>query len=156
MAAAAKPVEEPELKSPWEGKESRYPSDWMDKKETLFQADYIDSMYGLRLFLRKDGRKRGLWIFLEEDSTARLDSDFRSFEHGMKEFLTELKKLMKKPDDQMFEFNIRMALKHHFDLFFSHRTEGTGFRFTWSQLRNFIAKAKKGIADEKRKTDVDD
>ena len=128
-----------------------YPSDYRDKADILFEAPYHDSLYFLRMTLQRDGRRRGLWVVLEEDTMTRVNQDIRMFDQGMKNFLPELKKLYAKGEPEPYE--VKSALRIHFDWFFDHRTEGTGMRLTWSQVRKFIAALTAREKEEKHKTE---
>lgn len=119
--------------------------------DTLFKARYIDSLFGTTLFLRRDGRRRGLWVWLEEDHKARIRQDTRIFEEGLKKFTAWLEApdgYKEKPE--MLGFMLRSI---HFDYFFGHRTEGSAVRLTWPQLRKFIKAAKDAEKAETRKTE---
>ena len=122
----------------------------------LYVADYVDSMFGLRLSLKKDGRKRGLWVFLEEEINSRMDQDWRIFEDGMEKLIPELEKIFAKKNEKdlkMRPFEVRQALRLHLDYFLSHRTQGQGFRFTWKQLKKFIGKITYAEKAEKKKSE---
>jgi hypothetical protein len=123
-------------------------------REQLLMLTYADSIYDNRLFLLKDGRKRGLWIFLEEDPTLRIKADARFFDQGFDAFMKDLDTFDKK--DTMYRFKIFTSLKIHFDPFFGHRTEGSAIRMTWKKVLKLAAALRKGYKDEKKKTDVED
>lgn len=126
-------------------------------KDALFEATYADSIFDQRLFLTDDGRKRGLWIWLEEDSHSRIEQDSRIFNEGLKRFVEHLKKKpsLTKPEN-MFEFV--MTLKMDFDYFFSHRTEASAIRLSWRKSKLLAAALNKAHRDEKHKSleDYDD
>ena len=125
-----------------------------DDPDTLYSARYIDSLFGLKLFLRRDGRRRGLWVWLEEDHKARIEQDRRLFEKGFKDFYEEMKKSVEKTGKMPEPMDVLFRLKHlHLSYFFDHRTEATAMRLTWPQLRRFIKKLKESEAAEKEKTE---
>jgi hypothetical protein len=125
-----------------------------DDPDTLFEAEYIDSLFGLKLFLRRDGRRRGLWVWLEENIKYRIEQDSRIFEDGFKKFYAELKAHVEKKGTLPDPFTLLFALKHnHFDYFFGHRTEATAVRLTWPQVRKFIKKLEESEAAEEHKTE---
>jgi hypothetical protein len=147
-------VEDDETETEDEYEPRYYTKDEKQDPDTLFSARYIDSMYGLKLFLTRDGRRRGLWVWLEEDSKARIESDSRIFNEGFKKFYDELKKKVEKTGKLPDPMDLLFSLKHiHFDYFFGHRTEATAVRLTWPQVRNFIKKLKAGEKDETKKTE---
>lgn len=135
--------------------EARYSmKDEKHDPDTLFSARFIDSMYGLKMFLTRDGRRRGLWVWLEEDHKARIDSDSRIFNESFKKFYAELKKTVEKTGKLPDPLDMLFSFKHlHFDYFFGHRTEATAMRLTWPQVRDFIKKLKAGEKDETKKTE---
>lgn len=122
--------------------------------DTLFRARYIDSLFGTTLFLRRDGRRRGLWVWLEEDHKARIEQDARIFEEGFKKFYEEMKKKVEKTGKMPDPLDLMFQLKHlHLSYFFDHRTEGAAVRLTWPQLRKFIKAATEAEKAEKEKTE---
>lgn len=124
-----------------------------DDDNVLFKANYADSMYGMRMLLLRDGRRRGLWVWLEEEVYTRLNSDKRRFDQGMDKFLPELEKIFAKKDKENRMFEVRQALRFHLSLFFDNRTQGTAVRLTWPQVRELAAQLKAGDKDEKEKTE---
>ncbi len=135
---------------------SRHSTKILNKGKILMEARYPDSMYDLRLFLLKDGRKRGLWVNLEEDSERRNEQDHASFKRGFDEFVKYLtgKKLnfnKLKPGD-LFEL-VMMMKNIHFRTFFDRRTEGVGLRLSWKQVKKLAAALNKGHRNEKAKTE---
>ena len=126
-------------------------------KDALLELDWCDSIFDLRLFLTDDGRKRGLWVWLEEDAKRRVENDAEIFNEGFKKFVEHLKK--KKYDfanlkpEQGFDFIF--SLKLYFDYFFSHRTEAAAIRLSWKQVKKLEAALKKEHAAEKNKTEED-
>lgn len=126
-------------------------------EDAFFAATYPDSLYDVRLFLTGDGRKRGLWVCLEEDWKARSEQDWRLFSEGLKKFKAWLddpkKGYAKEPD--MLGFMLRSI---HFSYFFEHRTEARAIRLSWRKSLKLAEALKKAHADEKKKTldDYDD
>lgn len=123
-------------------KPRKKPLYYADDKDALFKANYVDSLYGMRMLLRPDGRRRGLWIWLEEEVNSRLSVDRQMFNIGLEKFIPELKKIFAKKNKEMLEFEVRQTLRTHFDFFFDHRTEGTAVRLTWPQVRKLIVALK--------------
>lgn len=119
----------------------------------LYIAPYHDSLFGTRLELRTDGRKRGLWIWLEEAYNTRIEHDGHRFREGLvrfKEWLDSPTGYKKEPE--MLAFMLRDIC---FRLFFDHRTEGQAVRLTWKQVKQLEAKLTSGYANEKHKTEED-
>lgn len=134
-----------------EEQKDMYPSDY-NRDNILFKANYVDSLYGLRMILQKDGRKRGLWIVLEEESMTRIRADAHWRDEGLKTLLPELRKLFARKK-KVTTGELGWALRGHLSFFFDHRTEGTGMRLTWSQVRKFIAALTAREKEEKHKTE---
>lgn len=134
----------------------QYPSDWIDEEDgtLLFKARYVDSVYGLRLILLRDGRRRGLWVNLEEEIEKRKTIDRKLFQRGLEEILPKLHKLAKK--EALNEAEVESLLRTHFAFFFECRTEGKATRLSWRQVRALSAALKKGDADEKNKDEDED
>jgi hypothetical protein len=126
-------------------------------KDALLELTYADSLYGVRLYLTDDGRKRGLWVWLEEDAKIRIEQDWKMFERCLEKFKAWLddpkKGYAKEPD--MLGFMLRSI---HFDYFFGHRTEASAIRLSWRKSKLLAAALNKAHRDEKNKTleDYDD
>lgn len=120
-----------------------------DNDRLLMELNYPDSLYDTRLFLTGDGRKRGLWIWLEEDPEIRLKSDRDQFDRGIKDFMEELEEKRGK----MSRFEMSLSLRRHFGTFFDHRTEARAVRLSWEQVKKLASGLRKGYADEKEKTE---
>lgn len=127
-------------------------------KDALLALRYPDSLFDVRLFLTDDGRKRGLWIWLEEDWKIRVDNDHRIFDEGLKKFVQYLKEKKfdfdKMKPEQAFDFVF--SLKMYFDYFFSHRTEAAAIRLSWLQVKKLSAALEASRKAEKKKTEDDD
>jgi len=142
-AVVKEPAEHPEEKR-------SYASDY-DEENLLFKAYYEDSLYGLRLNLRRDGRRRGLWVNLEEDRRIRSKRDLEVWEEALEDLMPVLAKLFSKKE--VDPLDVRMAIRLHMGWFFDHRTEGLGMRLTWPQVRKFIAALTAREKEEKNKTE---
>lgn len=129
-------------------------------KDAFFSATYADSLFDVRLFLTGDGRKRGLWVWLEEDWEARIEQDSRLFNNGLKRFMEYLKTKGKTFDANKPEhvFDLIFRIKMDFDYFFSHRTEAQAIRLSWRKSKLLAAALNKAHRDEKDKSleDYDD
>lgn len=118
--------------------------------DALLELKYPDSLFDIRLFLTGDGRKRGLWVWLEENHEDRIEADATYFKRGLEDFMKDLRSRKKLPDD----FEMLMLLKHtYFSYFFDHRTEASAIRLSWKQVKQLAAALKKGEKDETEKTE---
>lgn len=142
---------------PQEGEKSHH----YHAEDALFEARFPDSLFDQRLFLTDDGRKRGLWIWLEEDAHSRIENDSRIFQQSLKEFLAYLKKKKFDFSKELTAgdgFDFVMSMKMYFDYFFSHRTEASAIRLSWRKSLKLAAALKKAHRDETKKSleDYDD
>lgn len=147
-----KPAKKTETKKPAR-RQRTYRAKQLEGPGIIGEYRYIDSLFGVKLFLQKDGRRRGLWLNLEEEINSRIEQDSRLFEKGMQEF----EKWMAaedgyKKEPKMLRFMLRSIC---FSYFFEHRTEGKGMRLTWTQVRNFIKALTEAEKTEKEKTEDD-
>lgn len=126
-------------------------------KDALLELTYPDSLFDVRLFLTDDGRKRGLWVWLEEDWKVRVENDSRIFEEGFRKFIEYLKKKKFDFNDLKPEqgFDFVFSLKMYFDYFFSHRTEAAAIRLSWKQVKQLSAALLAGHKTETKKTEED-
>lgn len=123
------------------------------KKDLLVELDYVDSLFDLRLFVTKDGRRRGLWVWLEDATEIRAKQDARYFEEGLADFVRELAKL--NPKSKLYRWEVGMLLRLHFDLFFGERTRPVGLRLSWKRVKKLAEGLLRGHASEKKKTEED-
>jgi len=127
-----------------------------DDDDILAQMRCVDSMFGTTLFLTEDGRKRGLWVWIEDEINARLRTDTRMFDTGFERFVAYVKEKKIDFSDEKQVGDLRFHMRClFFDYFFGHRTEGQAVRLGWAQAKRLAAAITKGIADEKDKTKED-
>lgn len=122
--------------------------------DSLFIAPYIDSLVGAQLVLTKDGRRRGLWVWLEND----LEIVQRHHELRYEEALAKMMKAIKKKRGKPNEGDMRCWLGVYFSVFSSEydRQSNNGVRLTWRQARALAAKLNSSIKAEKHKTETFD
>jgi len=121
---------------------------------TLGGFRYPDSLFFTKLFVTKDGRKRGLWVWIEDEVNTRLKQDQRVFEEGLVRFrkwLDDPDGYKKNPED--LRFQIKQIC---FSYFFAHRTEAAGIRLSWHQVKRLAQILVDGEAKEEYKTEAED
>lgn len=122
-------------------------------RDAMLALRYPDSLFDVRLFLTDDGRKRGLWIWLEENWKIRWDNDLRIFEEDLKRFVQHLKEEKFDLEAPTHLRDLAFALRLHFDYFFGHRTEAAAIRLSWLQVKKLAAALEAGHAAETQKTE---
>lgn len=124
--------------------------------DLLLELNYPDSIYDVRLFLTKDGRRRGLWVFLEEDSKRRTNRDGVMFNRGVTRLLKDLVEKKFDINSSSAGFELCLALQRHFDPFFGHRTESKAVRLSWKQVKRLAARLTAAHKSETEKTEEDE
>ncbi len=124
-----------------------------DDEDVLTRLRFVDSLFGATLFLTKDGRKRGLWVWLGDEINTRLRNDSRLFDSGLERFqkwLDDPDGYRKEPSDLQFQLK-----ELCFSPFFSHRTEDSSVRMTWIQVKKLADALAAGVASELEKSEED-